>query len=193
MKEKMHEFKAKCFYTLGTIVLILSLIPILVACDQNKFEFQTYIEPELTLVSGNIAVEYKLGDLLILDEWPSLNAGQAIFLLNKEKEKTFHLRVVAGDFAGVKFYYSITGAIEVQTSPVDCKIMGRNVDSFPNVIWSVKDGKTIEKEEQKIVEKEGQKSAESLPDSTKKLGNSLLYLSSPYSIPFKGFILSPSS
>ena len=157
MKEKMHEFKAKCFYTLGTIVLILSLIPILVACNQNSFEFETYIKPELTLVSGNIAVEYKLGDLLILDEWPDLNAGQAIFLLNKEKEKTFKLRVTAGDFDGVKFYYSMTGAIELQTSPVDFKIMARNVESFPSVTWTTKEGKEIPKEEQKTVAKEEDK------------------------------------
>ena len=153
--------------------LLGATLVFLIGCNQNKFEFQSYIKPELTLVSGNIAVEYKLGDLLILDEWPNLNAGQAIFLLNKEKEKTFHLRVVAGDFAGVKFYYSITGAIEVQTSPVDFKIIARNIDSFPNVIWSEKDGKTIEKEEQKTVQKDDKKTADNPPDANKKLGNSL--------------------
>jgi hypothetical protein len=143
------------FLLLG--ILLGGTLVFLMGCDQNSFEFETYIEPELTLVSGNIAVEYKLGDLLILDEWPDLNAGQAIFLLNNEKEKTFKLRVTAGDFNGVRFHYEMTGAIELQTKPVDFKILARNVNSFPNVKWITKDGKDIPKEEQKTLANEESK------------------------------------
>ena len=167
MKAECYEFKAKCFYTLGTIVLILSLTFMLVSCSQNDFELNTNINPELALVSGDIAVQFQLGDMTILDEWTNLNAGQTLFLLGEEKKKQYHLKIRATDgLDGVIFTYTITGGIEIKTNPVKFSILSKSVTSFPNVIWKVKDGKTISKKDQKV-EEDGLRPTEGSPETGK--------------------------
>lgn len=143
MKEKCYELKAKFYYTLAITILILSLLLLLVGCDTDSFELETKIDPETTVVSDIIAVEYKLGDLLILDEWEDLNVAQTLFLTNKKKAKEVHLKVTAGSFVGVVFDYTINNSISIQTNPVEWKVLHKNVDSLPNVIWKTKDGKDI--------------------------------------------------
>ncbi len=149
MKEKCYKLKAKFCYTLAVIFFILSLSLILVGCDTDSFELETKIDPETTIVSGIIAVEYKLGDLLILDEWEDLNVAETLYLTNKKKVKEIHLKVTAGSFVGVVFNYTINASITIQTNPVEWKVLHENVDSLPNVIWKTKDGKDIAEKSQK--------------------------------------------
>ena len=137
--------KTNWWYILGTIVLCLSIANLLVGCDSNRFTLETQIKPELTRVGANIAVQFQLGDLLILDEWEDLNAAQIIYLVTGE-DKVVNLRLQYGDFnlSSDGFYY-IIGNTEIFTTPVEWETIARNIDSLPNVVWSIKDSKTISK------------------------------------------------
>ena len=138
------------YYRIFVIISLILISSFIISCNQNKFELETVIYPKIRLSSGDVTVEYKLGDLLILDVWDSLNAAQAIYLLDGEKKKEVHLKVIAGDFDGAQFYYTVAGSIEVKTSPVKFKTMERNVNSFPNVVWLVKKGGTIPEKERTV-------------------------------------------
>lgn len=123
------------------------MVFLLASCDSDRFTLETVIKPELTRIGTKIAVQFQLGDLLILDEWEDLNAAQIIYVTSN-KDISVPLRIKFGNFSNNSdgFYYTI-GNVEIFTSPVDWKILARNVDSFPNVVWSVKDGKTISEKE----------------------------------------------
>ena len=141
--------KTNWWYILGTIVLCLSIANLLVGCDSNRFTLETQIKPELTRVGTDIAVQFQLGDLLILDEWEDLNAAQIIYLVTGE-DKVINLRLQYGDFnlSSDGFYY-IIGNTEIFTTPVEWETIVRNIDSLPNVVWSIKDSKTISKKTKK--------------------------------------------
>lgn len=141
--------KTNWYYILGTIVLCCSIASLFIACNSNKFELETTIYPSINY-SSEVSVEFRLGDLLILDEWTGLNSAQTLFVINKEKMKNgVYLKITAGDFDGVKFLYIIEGSIQVTTTPVDWKTIKRHIDSFPNVVWKVKDQRTIAEKDQK--------------------------------------------
>ena len=127
---------------LGAILLFL------LGCDRDRFTLETEIKPKLTRIGENVAVQFQLGDLLILDEWEDLNSAQLLYVTN-DKEKVVKLRLKYGDFSVSDdgFYY-IIGSSEIFTQPVEWKTIARNVNSFPNVVWSIKDGKTISKKKQ---------------------------------------------
>jgi len=139
----------------STFISILGVLGclILFGCDRNAFEVDTVVEIKFTAVSGRLAVEYTLGDLLILDEWEDLNVAQMLFLIKEGSTKSVHLHVIAGDFNSMSFTYTI-GNIEVVTDPVKWTMLMKNVDSFPGVTWKTKDGETIDTE---TPEKEGEK------------------------------------
>ena len=113
-------------------------------CDSNRVILETVIEPNITYHEGNIAVEYMLGDLLILDTWYNLNTAEELFLADNNRKKTVKLRVKLGDFGFSEdgFFYSI-GNISVKTSPVKWKVFKEYVHTMPNVVWEIKDGKYI--------------------------------------------------
>ncbi len=122
----------------GIFILFISFL----VSDPTRFELETTIRPTLTTVGNKMAVEYKLGDLLILDEWNELNAAQIIFLTKIAKKvivEKVHLKIEAGasDNSDDGFHYRI-GNIEIFTKPVSWKTLYNNVDSFPNVVWSSK-------------------------------------------------------
>jgi hypothetical protein len=126
------------------ILIFLSFILfILIGCDENRFEVHTKVTPNLTIVDRGIAVEYKLGDILILDEWKKLNTAQIIFLTRGEP-KTFDLLVECGDWdiSENGFFYTF-GNIEIKTKPVKFEILLKNVENLPNVIWKVRDGEEV--------------------------------------------------
>jgi len=153
--------KRKQYKIMGVILIFLSVF-ILSSCDKYKFESETMINPKFDFLDGSLAVQYQLGNLMVLDEWEDLNVAQILFLTNDDK-KEVKLRVVAGDFGpSVKFYYTI-GNIEVQTEPVKWKTIFRVVDSLPNVKWLVQDNKIIEHKE---LEKEKEKTKQG---SSKKI------------------------
>jgi hypothetical protein len=119
--------------------LIFMLFVRLLLFDSTRFEVETTINPILTTVENKMAVEYKLGDLLILDEWNELNAGQMIFLTKIAKkisvEKVYlTIKASSSDLSDDGFYYRI-GNIEIFTKPVSWETLYNNVDSFPNVVW----------------------------------------------------------
>ena len=153
MKEKMHIFKAKCCYTLATIILIMSLT-IFTGCDSDLFELETDIYPEIELVdteSGKtISVQYKIGDLLILDTWTGLDAAEKVYLAKKRNKKDpVHLKVTSGDFSDTYFYYNIA-SISVRTKPVKHALLMKHVESFPNVIWEYKDDVYVNQKKEDI-------------------------------------------
>jgi len=134
--------------------------------EENKFTLETTIDPLITLLGDKIAVKYKLGDLLILDEWKNLNAGEMLFLTTTKDLPPVHLRLQCGDdaFTSNYFYYTI-GNISTNTTPVEWSILYRNVDSFPNVMWTSKSddnkkGNTRETQTKKKPIKEKAKTSE---------------------------------
>ena len=149
-------------------ILLGGTLVFLMGCSENEFELETIINPELTLVSGDIAVQFQLGDMIVLDEWTTLNSGQTVFLLSDKQKKQYHLKIKAADgLDGVMFYYTISGGIEVKTNPVNYSIISKSVNSFPNVIWKEKDGKTISKKDQKSLEKDELKPTEGSSETGK--------------------------
>ena len=120
-----------------SIFLIFSVFVIMGCGEPNEFTLETTINPKLTLLGDKIAVKYTLGDLLILDEWRNLNAGQMLFLTTTKEIPPVHLRLQCSDsiFDNNYFYYTI-GNIDTRTTPVKWSILYRNIDSFPNVMWT---------------------------------------------------------
>ena len=124
------------------IILILLIFSMFVfmgcGCSEpNKFTLETTITPKLTLLGDKIAVKYKLGDLLILDEWRNLNAGEMLFLTTTEEIPPVYLRLKCSDsFWDSNYFYYTIGNISTQTTPVKWSILYRNIDSFPNVMWT---------------------------------------------------------
>ncbi len=121
------------------IFLIFSVF-VIIGCgcsESNEFILETTIAPQLTLLGDKIAVKSKLGDLLILDEWRNLNAGEMLFLTTTKELPPVHLRLRCSDsmFNRGYFYYTIAN-ISIRTTPVKWSILYRNVDSFPNVMWT---------------------------------------------------------
>ena len=127
-------------FVIGCIIGLLFILFIRVLIfDSTRFELETTINPTLTIVGSQVAVEYKLGDLLILDEWDSLNAAQIIFMTKIAKKiivEKVHLKIKASVYnpSDDGFYYRI-GNIEIFTKPASWKTLYNNVDSFPNVVW----------------------------------------------------------
>jgi len=155
----------KDLQTIGGRIILLILfglsVVILNGCDTNAFEVDTVVDVKFTAISGRLAVEYKLGDLLILDEWKDLNIAQILFLTKDGTSKSVHLHVVAGDFNSRSFTYKI-GNIEVVTDPVKWETLMRNVDSFPGVTWKIKDNKTVKVDEPETEENPDKKKEKGL-------------------------------
>jgi hypothetical protein len=136
---------------------------ILMGCDENRFEIHTKVTPNLTIVDRGIAVEYQIGNILVLDEWKKLNTAQIIFLTRGEP-KTFELTIESGDWSLNEdgFYYTF-GNIEIKTDPIKFKVLLKHVDSLPDVIWKVRDGEEVKnkpissKEESKSNDTRGKK------------------------------------
>jgi len=130
-------------FIIGCVIGVLFMLFVrLLLFDPTIFEVETTINPTLTTVGNKIAVEYKLGDLLILDEWNELNSAQIIFMTKIAKKiivEKVHLKIKASssDLSDDGFYYRI-GNIEIFTKPVSWETLYNNVDSFPNVVWTSK-------------------------------------------------------
>ncbi len=123
-------------------IILLSLI-VICSCDNNAFIGKAEIDPKIKILAGDITVTYKLGDLLILDEWSSsnLNAAEIIHLIGDPE--VFQLTVSAGNVWGVTFNYVVDGSIKIKTNPVDWETILNHINDFDVVMWSVKDGKDI--------------------------------------------------
>lgn len=127
------------------LIFLAFFMLIFISCESNRFEVRTTITPKVTMVGDRVAVEYKLGDLLILDEWKGLNISELLFLSKDEGTKKLNLKIIASDgIDGIYFYYSY-GNIAVKTNPVNWSTLYRNADSFPGVKWLVLNDKTIAK------------------------------------------------
>jgi hypothetical protein len=116
---------------------------IFIGCESNGFIINTTINPKLTQVGDKMAVEYELGDLLILDEWSNLNAAELLFLKNNKAAKKINLKVKCSDsFAWTNYFYYTIGNIDIKTNPTTWNTLYRNVNSFPGVTWITRDDKT---------------------------------------------------
>jgi len=129
-------------------IILLSLF-VICSCDTNAFIAKVEIDPKIDSVAGDITITYKLGDLLVLDEWESskVNSAEMLYLINGEPERII-LTVTAGDFNGVAFDYVVDGSIKVKTNPIKWGDIVRNIDAFDTVIWTTKDGTIINEKNQ---------------------------------------------
>jgi hypothetical protein len=121
------------------------LIGTLCSCESNRFEVRTTITPKVTMIGDRIAVEYKLGDLLILDEWKGLNIAELLYLSNDKSIKNLNLIIIASDGIDGTYFYYTYGNISVKTDPINWSTLYRNADSFPGVKWLVLNDETIAK------------------------------------------------
>ena len=145
-------------------MLLFLLIPLFfISCDNNRIKIETDIKPELQKVGLNtIAVQYSLGNLLILDEWTGLNAGQILYLTKNGKRKTVHLKVNCGDFFEEAYFIYSIGNIEITTKPVKWKALEAYIESFPNVVWEIKNGVYLSEDEKETSNEPKNKKLEDL-------------------------------
>lgn len=117
---------------------------IITGCENNVIEIDTVIKPRMTMVEHLIAVEYKLGDLIVLDDWYGLNGAQELFLSENSKKLEAQLHVKVGDagFSSDGFYYTI-GNIEVKTDPVSWNTLMKYSDSIPDLKWIKRNGEKM--------------------------------------------------
>lgn len=132
---------------IACVMILIMIMFTAIGCsctgDSNRFKIDTIINPKLTLMGSKMAVEYKLGDLLILDEWSGLNAGELLFLTER-KDIVVRLKLTCGDsiFSSNYFHYNI-GNITTNSTPVLKRIMFEYVNSFPGVTWILKDDNKV--------------------------------------------------
>lgn len=125
------------------IFLILCMF-IFIGCESNSFIINTTIYPKLTQIGNKIAVEYKLGDLLILDEWSDLNVAELLYLKNSKAAKKINLKSTCSDSSlWTNYFYYTIGNIKITTNPVNWNLLYKNVDSFPGITWKHRDDKTL--------------------------------------------------
>jgi len=136
---KKNSLIITCFI-LGVLMFIIGGCSI-----YNKVEIKTTITPKLTRAVDVIAVEYMLGDLLILDEWKNLNFAQIVFLTDRDKPLKVDLLIDASDFDrfSVKFYYTVAN-ITIDTTPVKWDILSDYIETIQNVRWIKKEGRLME-------------------------------------------------
>lgn len=139
-------------------VFLISLMLFVISCDTDYFSLETDIYPEIESVkleSGTtISVQYKIGNLLILDTWSGLDASEKLYLIKKRTAKDpVHLKITSGDFSKTYFYYTIA-SVSVKTTPVKHSLLMEHVDSFPNVSWKYRNNKNVEN---KMVEEKPKK------------------------------------
>lgn len=132
------------------ILFVGNFLFFMIGCTDNKFTIDTAIQPKIKQIKFTLAVEYYLGDLLILDEWDEddLNSGQIVFLTEKQDPIDVHLRIEGDDdnftCTGCKLYFIYTVAnIEIRTRPIAWEPFISNIDSMPNVKWIKRDGKSL--------------------------------------------------
>jgi len=147
------------------LILTFGFMSGMIACTQNGFEIKTTIEPKLNAgIKGRVAVEFKLGELLILDEWKNLNTAQVLFLTRKDNPLKVNLRIVGDDMAADKVVFIYTVAnMKQKTAPIVWSLMMEHIDSISNVKWSIKEGKTLINQAEQT-----NKSPEVKPDPIKK-------------------------
>lgn len=143
-------------------LFLLIFMFLFMGCIDNRFEVDTKVSPEVTVVGNLLAVQYSLGNLRVLDEWKELNASEFLFLAQEGNIKDINLKFICDDSGVSDVYFNYTiNHIEIRTRPVKANILFQYVNSFPDVRWTVIDGKELpssNSEEKKI---------ESPPSNTK--------------------------
>jgi len=130
------------------ILMLITAVSLFVisGCTENKFEISNKIYPTVLDVGANIAIEYKLGDIIVLDELNDLNLAQSLYILKNKDNLELQLIITYEDDCGcfTEFEYYLGGnKIEVNKDVVEAKILMANYHKISNFIWIVKDGRKM--------------------------------------------------
>ena len=91
-------------------------------------------------------MEYKLGNILVLDELNDLNVAQSMYIINNKDTLELQLIIKYEDSCPcfTEFEYYLGGnKIEVNKNVVEAKVLMENYHKISNFIWIVKDGKKM--------------------------------------------------
>jgi len=127
------------------LIIAVSLL-VISGCTENKFEISNKIHPIILDSGGNIAMEYKLGNILVLDELNDLNVAQSMYIINNKDTLELQLIIKYEDSCPcfTEFEYYLGGnKIEVNKNVVEAKVLMENYHKISNFIWIVKDGKKM--------------------------------------------------
>jgi hypothetical protein len=128
------------------MLIIAASLFVVSGCTENKFEISNKIHPTILDFGGNIAMEYKLGNILVLDELNDLNVAQTMYFVNNKDTIELQLIIKYEDSCPcfTEFEYYLGGnKIEVNRDVVEAKVLMENYDNISNFIWFIKDGKEI--------------------------------------------------
>lgn len=118
------------------LLFILGLV--ICSCSVREFEIQQEIHPKITILNNDrVALEYMLGDLLVLDEFRRLNAGQIVYFSNhKDKEIDLTVFIIkVGGVPPVFWYFLGENALTRSVNTVTTKILIDHSKSIENFVW----------------------------------------------------------
>ena len=135
------------------VLLIISISLLMISgCMKNDFEIDNRIYPKILDVTGDeVAIEYYLGKLLVLDTIEVDNRAQAIYIQQNADKLDLRLKILYDDadpFWGctAKFEYYLAGKKIAKTSnTIELEVLISNYQDIPNFIWFMKDGITQHK------------------------------------------------
>lgn len=129
------------------LMIVISLF-IINGCSENKFTISNTIHPTILNIFGaDIAIEYTLGDILVLDELTALNRAQAMYISKHQDNIGLQLIIKSRDglFPLTVFKYYLEGGNELGTNNnvIEADIIIANSHNIDNFVWITKDGKDI--------------------------------------------------
>lgn len=119
---------------------------IFLSCSvKNEYEINVKIKPKiLGFTSNTLSIEYKLGNLLILDDLTDLNPSHVLYIdqnKNIELKLKIHYQVMSDDFStDAYFRYSIGETVIATTNPKVFKNLMDHADEIEGFKWKIKHG-----------------------------------------------------
>ena len=131
-------------------------------CVHDQFQINTKIHPKFSVLdNGKISVEYKLGNILVVDELSVKDSIKNYIISNKPAD--LNLMIKSADTTFVTYsiftYYLDQKEIGSNSDVVPLEILKKNYDSIPNFVWIVRNGN---KRTTKVLEQNNEKGMKKL-------------------------------
>ena len=132
------------------LISIAFLTVFMIGCTEQKFEIHKEINPKVKIMEdGDISVEYKLGDILVLDEFDGGKIGDAVQQYIIENQENLKLGLVITHADSFPFpykiftYYLDKNEICSNSNVIKAKVLMENEYSIGSFIWKVKNGEKV--------------------------------------------------
>lgn len=128
--------------------VVLFLFLLLGCSSANHFEINTEIKPTVFLEqeTHTMALEYKLGDLLILDQLKYMDISKYAYIERNSENLKLHLNVEYKSTSGccMRFRYNL-GAVELgySTNPVKAEVLMDHSSMIPGFVWYIRNKKLV--------------------------------------------------